>query len=414
MNMIEVEHLWKTFKIPNEKRNTVFETLMGIFDTKKRYRELTALKDINFCVKKGEWLGVIGPNGSGKSTLLKIIANTIRPVRGEVKVHGKITSFLELGIGFHPELTAIENIFLYDAIMGFADADIRERLDGILDFAGLKRFSNTKLKNFSSGMVVRLAFSTAIQTDPEILLFDEVLAVGDLEFQQKCFEVFERYKKEGKTVLYVSHDMDSVRRFCEKTLLLNHGSQIALGNTDEVIDMHVYDGLLEPGGLGQNVTDLKSGLSTEPIVVKSGKGRWGDKQIEITNVKLLDRFEKEQLTFTSGDLIKIQIFYNSPKIIEEPVFGISIHSEEGLHCFGTNTELKNFSIDSVEGIGQIDLILEKIPMIEGKYLISVAVHSKSHYHYDWLDKKFLFNVVRGGKADGLFDIPCRWEIEKTS
>ena len=236
MNMIEVEHLWKNFRIPHEKRNTVFEALVGLLDTKRGYEEFTALTDINFSVKKGEWLGVIGPNGSGKSTLLKIIANTIRPTKGKVKVNGRITSFLELGIGFQPDLTAAENIYVYGAIMGFSDADIKEREDGILDFAGLKRFKDTKLKNFSSGMVVRLAFSTAIQTEPEILLLDEVLAVGDREFHQKCFTVFERYRKEDKTVVFVTHDLNSVKRFCDRALLLNHGAQVAFEDTDEVVD----------------------------------------------------------------------------------------------------------------------------------------------------------------------------------
>ena len=240
MKMIEVTDLWKTFRIPHEKRDTIFETLVGLFETKKKgYEELIALKDINFGVEKGEWLGVIGPNGSGKSTLLKIIANTIRPTKGRVKVNGRITSFLELGVGFQPDLTAIENIYIYGAIMGFSDAKIKERVEGILDFAGLKRFKDTKLTNFSSGMIVRLAFSTAIQTEPEILLLDEVLAVGDMEFQQKCFAVFERYRQEDKTVVFVTHDMSSVKRFCDRALLLNHGEQVAFGDTGEVVDKYI-------------------------------------------------------------------------------------------------------------------------------------------------------------------------------
>ena len=240
MNMIEVEHVWKIFRIPREKKNTIFETLLGLFDNKKKgYQEFVALKDINFSVRRGEWIGIIGPNGSGKSTLLKIIANIIRPTKGRVRVNGKITSFLELGIGFQPDLTAIENIYIYGAIMGFSDSQMKKKVEKILDFSGLKRFSNTKLKNFSSGMVVRLAFSTAIQTEPEILLLDEVLAVGDLEFQKKCFNIFEQYRKQDKTVIYVSHDLNSVKRFCDRALLLNNGEQIAFGDTGEVIDVYV-------------------------------------------------------------------------------------------------------------------------------------------------------------------------------
>ena len=240
MNVIEAEHVWKIFRIPREKKNTIFETLVGLFDNKKKgYQEFTALKDINFGVRRGEWIGIIGPNGSGKSTLLKIIANIIRPTKGRVRVNGKITSFLELGIGFQPDLTAIENIYIYGAIMGFSDREMKKKVEEILDFSGLKRFSNTKLKNFSSGMVVRLAFSTAIQTEPEILLLDEVLAVGDIEFQKKCFNVFEKYRKQDKTAIYVSHDLNSVKRFCDRVLLLNNGEQVALGNSEEVIDKYI-------------------------------------------------------------------------------------------------------------------------------------------------------------------------------
>lgn len=238
MNVIEAKNVWKNYKIPHEKRNTLFETLYGLLDSKMGYESFTALKDINFTVKKGEWLGVIGHNGSGKSTLLKVITNTIRPTKGKVTVKGKITSFLELGIGFQPDLTAKENIKIYGAIMGLSNNEIENRVDNILEFGGLTRFKDTKIKNFSSGMIVRLAFSTAIQIEPEILLLDEVLAVGDLDFQRKCFEVFEKYREMDKTVVYVSHDLTTVGRFCDKVLLLNHGEQIAIGNPEEIINLY--------------------------------------------------------------------------------------------------------------------------------------------------------------------------------
>lgn len=416
--MIEVEHLWKKYRIPHEKRNTIFETLVGLFETKKKgYEDFTALKDIHFSVKKGEWLGVIGPNGSGKSTLLKIIANTIRPTKGRVKVNGGLTSFLELGVGFQLDLTATENISIYGAIMGFSDAEIEERVEGILDFAGLKHFANTKLKNFSSGMIVRLAFSTAIQTEPEILLLDEVLAVGDMEFQQKCFEVFERYRQEDKTVVFVTHDMNSVKRFCDCTLLLNHGEQVAFGDTGGVIDEYVYGVGPEAAGVPETVTEVEEVQPAEPIVVEGAEdtGRWGNKRVEITDVKFIDKFGNERTTFMSGDLMTFRILYYAPELVEDPVFGVAIYkNQNGLECFGTNTELKNIPVESVEGVGHIDFIIEKIPMIEGKFLVTVAVHSKDNIHYDWLDKKYSFNVVRSGRDSGLFDISCKWKVIKHS
>ncbi|WMW24382.1 ABC transporter ATP-binding protein [Methanolobus sediminis] len=242
MNVIEAKDVWKKYKIPHEKKTTLFETLYGNLKGNTSYESFTALKDINFTVKKGEWLGIIGHNGSGKSTLLKIIANTIRPTKGEMKVNGKITSFLELGVGFSPDLSAKENIIVYGAVMGLNSKEIESRIDHILEFGGLTRFKDTKLKNFSSGMIVRLAFSTAIQIEPEVLLLDEVLAVGDLDFQKKCFEVFDRYRSMDKTVVYVSHDLGTVQRFCDKVLLLNHGEQVGIGDSEEMIN--VYQSLI--------------------------------------------------------------------------------------------------------------------------------------------------------------------------
>jgi len=238
---VAVEHLWKTFQIPHERRTTLFENLAGMMRP-NHYETFTALKDICFEVEEGECVGIIGDNGCGKSTLLKIIANILRPSRGSVRVEGKLTPFLELGVGFQPELTVRENIGVYATIMGLSRREIAERIDDVIDFAGLQKFEDTKLKNLSSGMQVRLAFSTAIQTDPDILLVDEVLAVGDMDFQQKCFDVFNRYRNEGVTILLVSHDLGSIRRFCDNTLLLGRGEQIAFGSTSEVLDTYVHGG----------------------------------------------------------------------------------------------------------------------------------------------------------------------------
>jgi len=223
-DVIAVSNVSKMFRIPHEKKTTLFENITGMFDGTKGYEEFIALKNINFTVKKGEAIGIIGENGSGKSTLLKIISNILRPTSGSVKVNGKITSFLELGVGFQPDLTAKENIYVYGAVMGLSDKEIDDKLQEIFDFSGLERFKDTKLQNLSSGMQVRLAFATASQTDPEVLMMDEVLAVGDMEFQQKCLDVFQRYIKEKRTILFVSHDMNSVRWFCKKALLLRHGN----------------------------------------------------------------------------------------------------------------------------------------------------------------------------------------------
>jgi len=242
MKVVEVEDLWKRFRIPHERRTTVLENIAALFQIlggrRFAYEEFWALRGVNFSIEDGESLGVIGENGSGKSTLLKIIANILRPDRGEVAVKGRIAPILELGVGFHPELTVRENALIYGSVMGLKNREIERRMRAILEFSGLERFKDAKLKNLSSGMQMRLAFSIAVETEPDIFLIDEALAVGDMEFQQKCLDKFEQFKAERREIILVSHDMNLVRRYCEKTLLLSRGEQISFGVTEEIIDKY--------------------------------------------------------------------------------------------------------------------------------------------------------------------------------
>jgi lipopolysaccharide transport system ATP-binding protein len=401
MPAIEVSNLHKVFRIPHEKKNTVFETLTGFFKS-SGYETFHALKDINFIVEEGEALGVIGENGSGKSTLLKTIARIIRPTDGNVRVNGKITPFLELGVGFQQDFTAAENVRTYATIMGIQKKEIEAKLDDILNFADLEKFRDTKLKNFSSGMQVRLAFSTAIQTNPEILLMDEVLAVGDMEFQQKCIDVLNQYRKEGVTIVFVSHDLGAVRRFCDKTLLLHKGEQITLGNTQDVIDSYVYSRKEseDPDAQDMNPGSLPEG-STK---------RWGNRKIEITKVEMYDKFGNKSARFNSFDPMDIRISYNAHEKVPDPIFGIQLYSEKGEQLFGTNTEIKNVIVDHVEGEGHIDLKVERIPMLIGRFLLTVAVHTRDNRIYDWHDKLYRFDVYPTCRDSGLFHIPCTWGL----
>jgi lipopolysaccharide transport system ATP-binding protein len=234
MAVIEIEHLHKVFRIPHERRNTLFETLTGLLRP-SAYETFHALKDISFSVEDGEMLGIIGHNGSGKSTLLKILSRILVPTSGSVRVKKRITPFLELGVGFNQDFTAAENIRIYGIIMGLSPREIDEKSEQILEFADLVKFRDTKIRNFSSGMQVRLAFSTAIQTNPEILLLDEVLAVGDQEFQKKCLDVLEQFKKDGVTIILVSHDLEAVRKHCGRTMLLHRGEKVMIGDSEDVI-----------------------------------------------------------------------------------------------------------------------------------------------------------------------------------
>lgn len=409
MPVIEVENLEKSFRIPHEKKTTLFEALTGIFKPES-YEVFHALHNINFDVEEGEFFGIIGENGSGKSTLLKIIAGILYPSSGKVHIRGKITPFLELGVGFQSDMTAVENIKTYGTIMGMSKSDIKSRTDDILEFAGLEKFRDTKLKNFSSGMQVRLAFSTAVQTDPEILLMDEVLAVGDMDFQQKCLDVLNSYRKEGVTIVFVSHDLGSVRRFCDRTLLLHKGEQIALGNTAEVIDKYVY------GEQEKNISEATHNVvESDPAILAEDQtslnnSRWGDQKVEILNVEFYDKFGNLSNRFNSFDVMTIRILYNAHEKVLDPIFGIALYSEKGENLFGTNTELRDIMIDHIEGKGHIDLKIESIPMLSGRFLLTVAIHSRTHDPYDWHDKLYHLDVIPTGRDAGLFDVPCKWII----
>ena len=418
---IIVDDVSKEFIIPHDRRTTLFENIKGIVNP-NTYEKFTAIKDVSFTVNRGESVGIIGDNGSGKSTLLKIIANILRPSKGSVRVNGKITPFLELGVGFQPDLTAKENIEVYSSIMGLSDREISRNIDEVLEFAGLTNFRDVKLKSFSSGMQVRLAFSTAIQVKPDILLVDEVLAVGDMEFQQKCMDIFNEYKRSGVTILLVSHDLTTIRRFCDKTLLLKNGKLVSFDRTNEIVDRYVY-GI--DATQAHPATLFLSQTPSDGTVVADGNAepqpshdtfneqqadRWGNGDVEITHVALIDKFNSESTRFNSNDPMTIRIYYHCKRRIQDVVFGISLYSESDIHCFGTNTATSGFDIPSIEGDGHLDIIIAELPIIAGKYMLTVAVHSKDHVPYDWHDKKYAFTVIPSGEAVGLFNIKCTWVL----
>jgi lipopolysaccharide transport system ATP-binding protein len=236
MSAIIVDNVSKRFRIPHEKKTTVFQNIVGLVKRQFSYEEFWALKDVSFEVNKGEALGIIGRNGSGKSTLLKILAKVLYPNSGSVSLNGKVASFLELGVGFQPELTARENVYIYSSILGLSRRQVDKVYDDIFEFAELKKFESMKLKNFSSGMYLRLAFSTAIHATPDTLLIDEVFAVGDESFKKKCRDKMNEFKAEGKTIVFVSHALDAVKELCRRSMLLNEGRIVTMGDTEKVIN----------------------------------------------------------------------------------------------------------------------------------------------------------------------------------
>ena len=426
---IIVENVNKRFKIPHEKRNTVFENIAGIVKGRKQdYDEFCALRDISFRVKKGEKLGIVGENGSGKSTLLKIISGVLVPDAGSVNVFGKVAPFLELGVGFQPDLTAEENVRLYGAVMGMSKKEMEDRFDEIFEFAELMRFKQMKLKNFSSGMYMRLAFATATATDPDILLIDEVLAVGDEAFQRKCFDKINEFKMNGKTIVLVTHDLETVKRLCDSAILLDHGSIGSLGNSERVIDEYhknmrekaesvikaqqekvmqqeVYQQELSPIAVEENIT---------PEMAELPKDRWGIGEVEITEVRFFGRGGEEKYIFRTGEILVAKIKYSTKQRIEKPVFGVAIHRNDGTHITGPNTKFHNNVIESIEGEGIVEYIVDSLPLLNGTYLFTAAVYDFACViAYDHHERRFTFKVEDEDKKDyGIFYIPCRWKYGK--
>jgi len=235
---IEVKNVSKKFRIYHERRDSVYETITGWFSKSKHYEELQVLTDVSFSVKKGEVLGIIGKNGVGKTTLLRIIAGVYQPDKGEVIVNGSLIPFLSLGVGFMGELTARANVVQYGLLLGFSKKKITARVDDVIEYAELERFDDTKLKNFSAGMYSRLAFATAVQVDPDILIIDEAISVGDIAFQKKSFDTILDFKKRGKAIIFVSHDMGMIKSSCDSAIFLNNGVIEKRGKTDEVVDFY--------------------------------------------------------------------------------------------------------------------------------------------------------------------------------
>ena len=318
---ISVKSVSKSFHLPHERANTVKSLFVNPFQKRlKNDNEIQhALRDISFDIKEGEFFGIVGRNGSGKSTLLKIIAGIYQPNKGSVEVNGRLVPFIELGVGFNPELTGRENVYLNGSLMGFSTKEVDEKYHEIVSFAELERFMDQKLKNYSSGMQVRLAFSVAtLLAQSDILLIDEVLAVGDADFQRKCFNYFKQVKKSKKTVIFISHDMDAIRSFCDRAALIDKSRVVEVGTTDRIAAMY--------SRLFQNNAEQK--------LVKSTDNRWGDGQMTWKSVKVVAKGK-------NPETIEIVARGIARQDVDAPIFGFSIKNGEKTQLIGTNTTRKN-------------------------------------------------------------------------
>lgn len=389
---ISVNNVSKTFLLPHEKTTSIKSMFTSKIQRKRSAERQNALNNVSFNVKKGEFFGIVGRNGSGKSTLLKILAEIYQPTQGSVSSQGKLVPFIELGVGFNPELTGRENVYLNGALLGFDRAKIDEMYDGIVEFSELERFMDQKLKNYSSGMQVRLAFAVATRAEADILLVDEVLAVGDADFQRKCFKHFKQLKKDKKTVVFVSHDMSAVREYCDRAVLIEKSEIIKEGKVSEVASAYTK----------MFMTD-----DSKNIVDSVSKKRWGDNGLEIIDVNFDKNTYKptdEFITFTST--------YKANRKSTNPIFGMSIKNAGGTVIMGTNTKLQHIDTGIYEA-GRDGVVTWKIPNIfnDGIYSVDVAItHDDGITQYDWWEDAESFAVYRDEHTPFVVEPPVTVKI----
>ncbi len=398
--VIEVEDVWKEFKIYHEHNPSIKEALLR--GRRSSYESFWALKDVSFKVKKGTTIGFIGENGSGKSSMLKLLAKILRPNQGSIKIDGKVSAVLELGAGFHPELTGKENIFLNGSILGLTKREISAKLDEIIAFSELERFIDTAVKNYSSGMYVRLGFAVAINVEPDILLIDEILAVGDEAFQRKCLNKLYDLKEQGKTIVIVSHALDSIRNICDEAIWLEHGEIKGSGRAPGVVDSYLDE-----------VNRQEEAESDETDQPETGS-RWGSGEVKITSVRFQDKDGQKKSLFISGEPFIVEIDFEAKEEISRPVFGVAIYSRDGTHINGTNTKFYKTIFDKIKGRGTVRYEVKELPLLKGSYVLSAVVYDYSCLHaFDHHERCYLFNVSSGEISDyGVFYIPCTWSLKE--
>jgi ABC-type polysaccharide/polyol phosphate transport system ATPase subunit len=400
---VKVDSLSKKFSLWHGKESTLKSTAISILKSRKLSKgEFWALKDVGFEIERGKTLGIVGPNGSGKSTLLRILAGIIYPTSGEVTVNGKASTLFELGTGFHPELTGRENIYLNGAILGLRRKEIREKFDEIVEFSELGKFIEMPLKHYSSGMQVRLAFSVAINVNPEILLVDEVLAVGDLSFQDKSFNAFQEFKRKGTTIIFVSHALPRVREFCDQAILLESGEIKASGSPEMVISKY--------GELAVRREDKR--LRRRGF----GEGkRWGDGRAKVESLEIMDSQGSKRTVFGSGPLVikmKSRFYADS----DTPIFGITVKNAKGDKIFVTNTMWKGVKTGRFKRGDEAEVTFEiENSFVSGEYSVSPAIaHSNAIEFYDWREKLAVFKIKKSQATDALADFVHKLEVVRTS
>jgi len=400
---VEFRNVSKRFTLhhdrPGALREVFFHLLHGQWHQPSE--TLWALRDIDFTVEEGTTLGLIGPNGSGKSTALKLAGGILEPTQGEVRANGRVAALIELGAGFHPELTGRENVYLNGAILGLSRRELERKFDDIVAFSELERFIDMPVKHYSAGMYMRLGFAVAINVDPDILLTDEILAVGDQSFQAKCMERIGQVKRSGVTILFVSHNLDAVRSLCSKSVWLDGGRVAASGPTDQVISAY----------LASVAVKEETRLAAQQTQERE-EDHWGSGEATILDVRFLDAYGRERHVFFSDEPMRARVRYQAQRRIEKPVFGVAIYRSDGIHVNGPNTRFSGYDIDCIEGEGEIDYVVESLALLEGSYDFSAAIYDYECVHpYDHQHRTYKFLVQRGAVSEsyGLVYMPSHWE-----
>jgi ABC-type polysaccharide/polyol phosphate transport system ATPase subunit len=438
-NAIEVRDVSKVYRRYGHRRQ--FATLKsailsGSFVSDLKADEtFEALKGVSFDVAKGRTYGIIGRNGSGKSTMLKCVAGITRPTRGSVTVNGRVSALIELGAGFHPEISGRENVFINGIMLGLSKKEITKRFDEIVRFAELEDFIDAPVKTYSSGMYMRLGFAVAIHVDPDVLLVDEVLAVGDEGFTHKCLDKFSDFRRRGKTILLVTHSLGLVERFCDEALWLDGGKVRATGDPRRVVGAYVTavedgeEALLarEDARARDEAAAAAAGgapvhAPTDPVAVATAgdgaeptptdmflasAGRWGSREVEIAGVTLIGDEGPGHLFHASEKLV-VRLDVQAASPVTDFVFGFGLFNADGVCVYGTNTDLEDLDPAEINGSGRVDFVIEPLGLIEGTYKIDVAVHRRDGYPYDYHRLLYTFRVKSRTKDVGIYRPPHRW------
>lgn len=422
MTAIEVRDVTKTYRRYGRRKQfgTLKSALLGGRVAKDLRPDDTfnALNGVSFDVVAGKTFGIVGRNGSGKSTMLKLIAGIGRPTAGSVTVQGRVSALIELGAGFHPEISGRENVYINGMMLGLTKRDIAARFDEIVEFAELQDFIEAPVKTYSSGMYMRLGFAVAIHVDPDVLLVDEVLAVGDEAFTHKCLDKFADFRRRGRTVLLVTHSLDLVTRFCDEALWLDGGTVRAQGDPRRVIDAYLLDvARTEDAALSR--AEKKDAEKKEdapaapasadpPDMFRANEGRWGSREVEILGVEFVDGSGRAAHVFQSGGPMEIRLQVRANQPVDDLVFGVGIFNAEGVCCYGTNTAIDGATSGAMAGTGEARFVIDRLDLVDGTYKFDLAVHRRNGTPYDYHRLLHTLRVTSSRKEAGVFRQPHRW------